>query len=132
MIVNKKKATASDYCKLRVTSGMGAKKLENAEIALKNSIYIVTLWEEDTLIGMGRIIGDGAISYTVTDIMVDKMYQGRGMGKVIMKHIDEYFENYTDDDAYIMLIANIPANKLYEKFHFKDSTPDSCGMLRKK
>jgi GNAT superfamily N-acetyltransferase len=80
---------------------------------------------------MGRIIGDGAISYTVTDIMVDKMYQGRGMGKVIMTQIDKYFEEYTDEDAYIMLIANIPANKLYEKFHFMDS-PGSCGMLRKK
>lgn len=97
-----------------------------------NSLYMVSLWEGNLLIGLGRIIGDGAISYTVTDIMVDKEYQGKGFGKIIMEHIDRYFEDNTDEDAYIMLIANKPANKLYEKFGFVNSEPKSCGMLRKR
>lgn len=99
MMINKKVVTALDYCNLRITSGMGPKTTENAEVALNNSLYIVSLWEEDDLIGMGRIIGDGAISYTVTDIMVDKNYQGKGYGKILMNHIDQYFEENTDDDA---------------------------------
>lgn len=131
MEINKQQPTAIDYCKLRISSGMGPKNEKNAKIALENSIFIVSLWEEDTLIGLGRIIGDGAISYTVTDIMVDKAYQGLGYGKVIMQHIDKYFEDNTDEDAYIMLIANKPANHLYEKFHFVSTEPKSCGMLRK-
>jgi GNAT superfamily N-acetyltransferase len=132
MIINKRTPRAKDYCKLRISSGMGPKKEESAKVALENSLYIVSLWEEDILIGLGRIIGDGAISYTVTDIMVDKKYQGRGYGLTIMEHIDEYFERNIDEDAYIMLIANKPANKLYEKFNFVNSEPESCGMLRRK
>lgn len=132
MIITKERPTAKDYCKLRVSSGMGPKKEENAKLALENSLYIVSLYDLDKLIGLGRIIGDGAISFTVTDIMVDKDYQGRGYGSIIMKHIDEYFEKHADEDAYIMLIANKPANKLYEKFSFVNTEPISCGMLRKK
>lgn len=131
MIINKRKPTADEYCQLRINAGMGAKNKENAKVALENSLYIVSLWESDVLIGFGRIIGDGAISYTVTDVMVDKQYQGEGLGKTIMKYIDQYFEENTDNDAYIMLLANKPADKLYEQFNFVNSEPKSCGMLRK-
>ena len=65
---------------------------------------------------MGRIIGDNGISYAVTDIMVDKEYQGKGYGKLIMKEIDNYFSENTDEDCYIILIANLPVDNLYSNF----------------
>ena len=33
-----------------------------AEISLKNSVYSVIAKDDDLIIGMGRIVGDGAIS----------------------------------------------------------------------
>ncbi len=132
MIINNNKPTAEQYVNLRRSSGMGAKDIKNAKVAINNSLFIVSLWENNELIGLGRIIGDGAISYTVTDIMVHKKYQGQGYGKKIMGQIDNYFKENADNDAYIMLIANKPANKLYEKFNFVDVQPNSVGMLRKK
>ena len=80
---------------------------------------------------MGRIIGDNGISYAVTDIMVDKEYQGKGYGKLIMKEIDNYFSENTDEDCYIILIANLPADNLYSKFSFEYLPNSKCGMLRK-
>jgi len=80
---------------------------------------------------MGRIIGDGGISYAVTDIMVDKDYQGKGYGRLIMKEIDNYFCENTDEDCYIILIANLPADKVYLKFSFEYLPDNKCGMLRK-
>ena len=121
-----------DYINLRVNSGMGNKKsIERVDIALKNSLFTISLYDEKKLIGMGRIIGDGGISYAVTDIMVDKEYQGKGYGKLIMKEIDNYFSENTDEDCYIILIANLPADSLYSKFSFEYLPDNKCGMLRK-
>ena len=121
-----------DYIKLRVNSGMGNKKsIERVNIALKNSLFTISLYDEKKLIGMGRIIGDGGISYAVTDIMVDKEYQGKGYGRLIMKEIDNYFSENADEDCYIILIANLPADSLYSKFSFEYLPDSKCGMLRK-
>ena len=55
-----------DYINLRVNSGMGNKKsIERVDIALKNSLFTISLYDEKKLIGMGRIIGDGGICYAV-------------------------------------------------------------------
>ena len=62
---------------------------------------------------MGRIIGDGGISYAVIDIMVDKGYQGKGYCRLTMKEIDNYFCKNTDEDYYIILIANLLADKFF-------------------
>ena len=98
---------------------------------IKNSLFIISLYDDKKLIGMGRIIGDNGISYAVTDIMVDKEYQGKGYGKLIMKEIDNYFSENTDEDCYIILIANLPADNLYSKFSFEYLPNSKCGMLRK-
>ena len=122
----------SDYINLRINSGMGSKKsIERVETAIKNSLFIISLYDDKKLVGMGRIIGDNGISYAVTDIMVDKEYQGKGYGKLIMKEIDNYFSENTDEDCYIILIANLPADNLYSKFSFEYLPNSKCGMLRK-
>ena len=122
----------SDYINLRINSGMGSKKsIERVDTAIKNSLFIISLYDDKKLIGIGRIIGDNGISYAVTDIMVDKEYQGKGYGKLIMKEIDNYFSENTDEDCYIILIANLPADNLYSKFSFEYLPNSKCGMLRK-
>ncbi|GAA0741963.1 GNAT family N-acetyltransferase [Clostridium oceanicum] len=123
--------SAREYLSLRMKTGMGRKDLSKSEIALKNSLFIVSLWEKEKLIGLGRIVGDEGITYVVSDIMVHPDYQGRGFGKMIMKEIDSYLEKNTDKDAYVCLIANKPADKLYSKFGFEYVQSKGCGMKRK-
>jgi hypothetical protein len=45
---------AEEYVSLRLRSGMGSKDLKRSEIALKNSLFTVSLYDENTLIGFGR------------------------------------------------------------------------------
>ncbi|MFL0246173.1 GNAT family N-acetyltransferase [Candidatus Clostridium stratigraminis] len=123
--------TAEEYISLRLKTGMGTKDLSKVEIALKNSLFIVTLWDKDKLIAFGRIVGDYGITYVVSDIMVDPEYQRKGLGKIIMKEIDSYLNQNTDEYAYVCLIANKPADKLYSQFGFDYTEPKSCGMRRK-
>ncbi|MCB2361345.1 GNAT family N-acetyltransferase [Clostridium estertheticum] len=123
--------SAIEYISLRLKTGMGTKDLSKTEIALKHSLFIVSLWDNDKLIGFGRIVGDQGITYVVSDIMVDPNYQRKGLGKVIMREIDSYLNKNTDESAYVCLIANKPADKLYYQFDFEYVDPKSCGMKRK-
>ncbi len=122
--------SAEDYVSLRLRSGMGNKDLKRSEIALNNSLFIVALYDEEKLIGFGRVVGDGGITYVVSDIMVDKNYQRRGLAEQIMKAIDGYFEENTYEDSYICLIANHPADLLYNKHKFEYLPENKYGMLR--
>ncbi|BCN30878.1 GNAT family N-acetyltransferase [Anaeromicropila herbilytica] len=123
--------TAQDYVSLRLRSGMGNKDLKRSQIALENSLYTVSLYDKEKLIGFGRIVGDGGITYVVSDIMVDSEYQRKGYAEQIMKSIDGYFEENTYDDSYVCLIANQPADLLYHKHQFEYLPENKCGMLRK-
>jgi GNAT superfamily N-acetyltransferase len=123
--------SAIEYISLRLKTGMGTKDLLKTEIALKHSLFIVSLWNDDKLIAFGRIVGDQGITYVVSDIMVDPDYQRNGLGKVIMREIDCYLNKNTDENAYICLIANKPADKLYYQFDFDYVDPESIGMKRK-
>ncbi|ERK31544.1 GNAT family N-acetyltransferase [Clostridium intestinale] len=122
--------SAENYVSLRLRSGMGNKELKRSEIALKNSLFIVALYDEEKLIGFGRVVGDGGITYVVSDIMVDKNYQRRGLAEQIMKAIDGYFEENAHEDSYICLIANHPADILYNKHKFEYLPENKYGMLR--
>lgn len=123
--------TAEDYVSLRIRSGMGDKNLERSRIALRNSLFTAALYDGQKLIGFGRIVGDGGVTYVVSDIMVDKDYQRRGYAEQIMTAIDGYLQEHAHVDSYICLIANQPADQLYHKHQFAYLPENKCGMLRK-
>ena len=123
--------SVEDYCKLRIESGMGEKVCAHAETALAGSLFTACLYDGEALVAFGRVVGDGAISFVVNDIMVHPSYRRQGLGDQIMSAIDDYFDVHAHADSYICLIANQPADKLYLKHKFAYLPETKCGMLRK-
>ncbi|MHC1746822.1 MAG: GNAT family N-acetyltransferase [Cellulosilyticaceae bacterium] len=124
------KPTAEDYISLRLRSSMGNKNLERSRTAIENSLFTISIYDEDKLIGFGRIVGDGGITYVVSDIMVDENYRRKGFADQIMNELNAYLEQNTFEDSYICLIANHPADLLYYKYQFEYLPKNKCGMLR--
>ena len=52
-----------DYCELRVKAGMSPKSETAAQKGLPHACFNITIYEESTLIGMGRVIGDGELHF---------------------------------------------------------------------
>ena len=130
-VIENRAPSAEEYNQLRISSGIGgAKDIEKARTAMKNSLFAVSVYDGNKLIGSGRIIGDGGVSFAVTDIMVDKAYQNRGIGEEIMNRIDIWFSENIDENAFIMLIANKPADNLYSRHKFEYLSDSRLGMLR--
>ena len=115
-----------DFLRLRHVTEMSARSIEAAKKGLPNSLFAVTVYFEDTAIGMGRVVGDGGCNYLIIDIAVEPIHQGKGLGRQIMQRIMDYIEETAPVGAHVALLADVP--ELYEKFGFKCTAPDSVGM----
>ncbi|ASV83678.1 acetyltransferase family protein [Ochrobactrum quorumnocens] len=120
--------SVEEYLHLRAVAGLSPFSKEAAIQGLKGTAFAVVIVHEDKAIGMGRLIGDGGCFFQVVDIAVDPQHQGRGLGKAIMDAIMQHVNAELPDSAYVSLIADVPANKLYEKFGFQETAPRSLGM----
>ena len=67
--------------------GWGSYEEEISKKALSNNIYSVSIYDNNNIIGYGRIIGDGIVFLYIHDIMVKPEYQGKGIGQTIMNKL---------------------------------------------
>ncbi len=118
------------YLYLRESCGLPERTLEAATKGLNQSLCCVVLTDIETnqVIGMGRLIGDGALYCEVVDICVLPAYQKRGLGKTVMQKLDEYIKKSLPTSCYVSLTADSNAYHLYEKYGFKPVWPESCGL----
>jgi len=117
---------AEDFCRLRQIAGLSPRPFEGVVRALPASLYGVHIVVAGKIVGMGRVVGDGAINFEIVDIAVDPEQQGKGYGRLIMESIMAYLQKTALAGAYVSLMADVP--ELYEKFGFKLTRPASEGM----
>ena len=88
---------------------------------MNNTLFSVSIYDDNKIIGYGRIIGDKTIFLYIQDIMVIPKYQGQKIGTKIMSalltKIDEYKKVNPNIRTY--LGASKGKEKFYEKFGFK-------------
>ncbi len=73
--------TVSEYKKLRGLVGWWETVETAIDVALKNSLFSVVAVEHDTVIGFGRVIGDGGLYFYIQDLIIHPDYQAKGLGK---------------------------------------------------
>lgn len=122
-----------DYYKLRESVGWNNFSKEQTIRALKNSLYDIVAIENENIVGMGRLIGDG-LYYTIVDIVVKPEYQGKRIGSELIKRILEYVDSQTpfSGRASIHLIAEKGKEIFYEKMGFKKIPHKNCGTGMRK
>ena len=76
------KITANDFNYLTEKVGWGIRDINIVEEALKNTLYSVTIYDDDKIIGYGRLIGDKTIFLYIQDVMVIPEYQNK---KLVLK-----------------------------------------------
>ncbi|MEB7065075.1 GNAT family N-acetyltransferase [Mammaliicoccus sciuri] len=66
---------------------------EDMTVLLKNACYFVTVWDNDQLVGLTRVISDDHSIAYVQDILIDPDYQGNGIGSKLLNMIKERFNH---------------------------------------
>jgi len=69
------------------------KQAETLMEAIQNSLYVLSAWDENTLVGLIRVIGDGCTIIYIQDILVLNTYQRKGIGKALMDKVLIKFEH---------------------------------------
>lgn len=121
--------TPEEYNMLTDSVGWGTREESIIKEALKNTLYSLCVYDNDKLIGYGRLLGDKTIFLYIHSVMVLPEYQGKGIGAGIvnnlLKQVDEYKKVNPDIRTY--LGAAKGKEGFYEKFGFERRPNDDVG-----
>ncbi|TNJ67694.1 GNAT family N-acetyltransferase [Paenibacillus hemerocallicola] len=122
---------AKEYIALRIAAGMNAKDESVAKTALSHSIFsVIVRGEHSELIGMGRMIGDGACFFQIVDIAVSPSHRDQELDKVIIGEIMDYLNQNAPEGADVILLTDVPAIGLYQKYGFEFTYPKSISLCK--
>lgn len=93
----------TDYRYLRNSVNWKVLSDQQLKLALERSIVTFCAYDNGKPIGMGRIVGDGAVICYIQELVVHPQYQGHGIGKALMKKLIDYVENLRLDNTEMML-----------------------------
>ena len=134
MFLEENKLDLNTYLSLRQSVGWRDLTNAQAERALKGSLFTVAAWEEGQAVGMGRLVGDGAVICYIQDFIVTPKYQGKGVGQMIMERLIEYVEEIRLADTQMMLDLMCAKGReaFYEKYDFiaRPTKELGPGMIR--
>lgn len=121
--------SAEEFNYLTNSVGWGIRKNNIVDESLKNTLYSLCVYDDDKLIGYGRIIGDKTIFLYIQDIMVVPEYQSKHIGTGIMKNLLKKINGYKKINPNIRTYLGASKGKesFYEKFGFISRPNENLG-----
>ncbi|KAK3311597.1 uncharacterized protein B0T15DRAFT_80599 [Chaetomium strumarium] len=135
------------YLHLRAAAGLTPKTAAQAKPVAEHSWYgcYITFsnatannnegkddGDEEEVVAMGRIIGDGGWYFHIADMAVLPTHQRKGLGDAVLKDLLRHIKEHAPQDgtgAYVTLFADGPGRRLYAKNGFVESLPSGqLGM----
>lgn len=120
MILKENELDLDTYLKLRQEVGWKKLSNEQAQCAINNSLITVVAYDNHKPVGMGRMVGDGAVICYIQDLIVIPSYQKKGVGRMIIDRLVKFAKDIKFQDTEIML--DLMCAKGREEFYKK------CGF----
>lgn len=101
-----------------------------AELALKNCLFNVKAVDENgNVVGMGRIVGDGAVISYIQDLIVVPEAQGKKTGSLIIQRLIDYVKSIREEESTMMLCLMCAKGRepFYVKHGFMQRPNDNLG-----
>lgn len=119
-IVKYDELTAKEFINLWDSVWDDTPSFEQVDLAMKNSLFRVSIFDNKKLIAMARLIGDKGLSYYIKDVVVIPEYQGKGIGRLLISELLKYVNDngIKNTDIYVELCAMPEVAKFYEKCGF--------------
>ena len=105
--IKENKISINEYLELRKSLEWETYSETDIAKSLHNSLYTVSIYDNNFIIGAGRIVGDNKICFYIQDVMVRPEYQNMGFGNQIMTFIMRYLYRHAAPNAYIGLMSKI-------------------------
>lgn len=122
------------YLYLREKVGWRKLSDNQAHCAVNNCLFNVTAYIDGKPVGMGRVVGDGAVISYIQDLVVIPDCQGQNIGSTIIKRLIEYVDSITEEGTQMMLCLMCAKGReeFYHKHNFiSRPTPElGPGMIQ--
>lgn len=120
---------AADYGRLFETTGWNKSyqaSPKELHQAITDSWYVLSAYENDRLVGFGRIISDGVLYALICDLIVNPACQGQGIGSALLAKLIDHCRSR--GIRVIWLFAAKGKSSFYKKFGFSKRPADAPGM----
>lgn len=104
-----------DLSELYKIAPLGIKLPKDLEVVFTNSKFKCFVYQDNSLIGVGRALADGKDCSYICDIAIHPEYQGLGLGKKIVQNLVRLSQGHKK----IILYANPGKEGFYAKLGFK-------------
>ncbi|MGB1248028.1 MAG: GNAT family N-acetyltransferase [Chitinophagales bacterium] len=93
--------------------------------AIENSRDVFTAWEDENLVGLIRIVGDGETIIYIQDILVLQVYKRKGISTFLLKNV---LDKYSDVRQIVLLTDDTEETRgFYEAINF--ASCDKGGLV---
>ncbi|BAC09234.1 MULTISPECIES: GNAT family N-acetyltransferase [Thermosynechococcus] len=111
--------------------GWSRRPIRKVKKAIQHSFLVISMWEQRgayrRLIGFSRATSDHAFNATIWDVVVHPEFQGRGLGKELMRQIIK--ELRSEDISNITLFADPHVVDFYRQLGFRPDPEGIKGMF---
>ena len=122
---------AEEFIDLWESVWNNAPSVEQTKLALDNTIFRISVFDNDRIVAMARMIGDLGLNYYIKDVVVRPEYQHKGIGRLmineLLKYIDE--NGIKDTDIFVELCAMPDKIPFYEKFGFSANEAQRLKLM---
>jgi len=92
--------------------------MDGMKIAVENSDPVITVWDDDRMIGFARATSDGIFRATIWDVVIHSDYQGAGLGRKLVETLLGHPKMNRVERVYLMTTNQ---QKFYERIGFVEN-----------
>lgn len=102
------------------------RSLEDLEIAIANSDPVISIWDNDRLIGFTRATSDCVFRATIWDVVIHPDYRGQGLGRKLIETLLDHPRIRRVERVYLMTTYQ---QEFYLKLGFEFPNPSTSMVL---
>lgn len=110
---------ACAFAEFRESCGWGRVSEALAQKAIDKSLVFVTAYAGESLIGFGRVVGDGALNVYIQDLIIAENMRGQGIGKAILGKLLAQIREMSPEGIVVGLMSATGREPFYEQFGFQ-------------
>ena len=125
LTVKHNELTAEEFVELWETVWDCGPSLEQTKLAMEHTLFRVSVYDNEKIVAMARMLGDMGLNYYIKDVAVRPEYQKKGIGKLLINELLDFVKKIgiSGTEIFVVLCAVPDKVSFYEKlgFDFNDA-----------
>lgn len=132
-IIKRNELTAEQFLYLWESVWGEGPSPEQTRLAMEHTLFRISVFDGDKIIGMARMIGDMGLDYYIKDVVVRPEYQHKGIGKMMINELMKFVNDngIGGTDIFVELCAVPDKMPFYEKLGFSANEAQRLKMMHR-